>query len=721
MTFPPGKWSVLLVGDQWPDEQDMATLLHGKANRATVRSHATLISDLLRSAQIGPLGQQEGHTADDLRDTFRAGEGSARAIAEKNGVKESAYSAAYESMVNLRNDLAALADEGNKKIEAVENSRLTSEQKFTQIVSLMNYFRTIANGTAAKYGSNVLDEMQHILNAEGSSQSARQFAETHGGVNIGQLFHQPSNQQELEDRIRATLGKPEPQVLQNGQLPPTSLRPEASIAPGPQLANGEKAFQAARLPTVSSAVPGECLLPRAAPTARQALQVGKLPPSSAGWGAVSPDLSVSRSPMTSSAVSEAFGTSTGMSAGLPVHSAPPLFGSLPTEAIHAPAPVTFSPNEFAQNFNNGLESNAQIAPLMQAASSTPGASAEPHTSTPPDLPTPRLHTHALEVPAPHTPPSEAPPQMVAAPIAPPNPITPPVTPASPLPSYGSDIRPPVATTISSPPPSPSPPPAAPTSAPVHPSSGQSNANQPSVVRHGPPPTKSAPPPNVATEAAVATATGAAAGAASAKMVARQRLERLVASVARQQPRLAWAAGERADNTTVLATDLSSGWIPPGIALPATVTLLPPQRRRGNLEAMLGEVIDVAKYTPVHHVPEDNEPPPTSTRPRQAPEIDELGWELSNATQWRDGLPRLAHTLAKATSAGTGVLDSEIDLLHEHITTVSTKILDGYPDRVDPQDVGNLQLLAAIDALVAGDRTVANYHLAWFLACSNNLD
>lgn len=137
--------------------------------------------------------------------------------------------------------------------------------------------------------------------------------------------------------------------------------------------------------------------------------------------------------------------------------------------------------------------------------------------------------------------------------------------------------------------------------------------------------------------------------------------------------------------------------------------------------MLGEVNDVAKYTPVHHVPEDNEPPPTSTRPRQAPEIDELGWELSNATQWRDGLPRLAHTLAKATSAGTGVLDSEIDLLHEHITTVSTKILDGYPDRVDPQDVGNLQLLAAIDALVAGDRTVANYHLAWFLACSNNLD
>ncbi|WP_264000367.1 DUF5631 domain-containing protein [Mycobacterium intermedium] len=308
--------------------------------------------------------------------------------------------------------------------------------------------------------------------------------------------------------------------------------------------------------------------------------------------------------------------------------------------------------------------------------------------------------------------------MVAAPIAPANPVAPTVTPAAPLPSYGSDIRPPVTTTIAPAPPSPSTTPATPTSAPVQPSSGQSSANQPSVVRHGPPPTKPGPPPNVATEAAVATATGAAAGAASAKIAARQRLERLVASVARQQPRLAWAAGDRADNTTVLATDLASGWIPPGIALPAAVTLLQPQRRRGNLEAMLGEVDDVANYAPIHHVPDDVEPPPTSTRPRQTPEIDELGWELSKATQWRDGLPRLAHTLAKATIAGTGVLDSEIELLHEHITTVSTKVLDAYPDRVDPDDVGNWQLLAAIDALTAGDKTAANYHLAWFLACSN---
>jgi hypothetical protein len=193
---------------------------------------------------------------------------------------------------------------------------------------------------------------------------------------------------------------------------------------------------------------------------------------------------------------------------------------------------------------------------------------------------------------------------------------------------------------------------------------------------------------------------------------------LVAAVARQQPRLAWAAGDRPDNSTVLATDLASGWIPPGIEIPSAVTLLPPARRRGDLETLLGEVTVAAAYTPIHHVPEDVEPVPTSPRPRQVPDIDELGWQLGQATQWRDGLPRLAHTLAKAASAGTGVLDSEVELLHEHLTAISARVLDSYPDQVDSHDVGNWQLLAAIDALVAGDKSAATYHLAWFQACSS---
>jgi hypothetical protein len=196
------------------------------------------------------------------------------------------------------------------------------------------------------------------------------------------------------------------------------------------------------------------------------------------------------------------------------------------------------------------------------------------------------------------------------------------------------------------------------------------------------------------------------------------LQRLVDFVARQEPGLAWAAGDRADGTTVLVTDLASGWIPPGIDLPAVVTLLEPAHRRGDLESLLGEVTATASYTPIHYVPdEDDEPVPTSPRPRRAPKVEELGWELNQATHYRDGLPRLAHTLAIAAFRGTGVLEKEFDLLQGELAKVREKVLESYPGSVDATLLGNWQLLAAIDALIEGDKTGANYHLAWFQALS----
>lgn len=215
---------------------------------------------------------------------------------------------------------------------------------------------------------------------------------------------------------------------------------------------------------------------------------------------------------------------------------------------------------------------------------------------------------------------------------------------------------------------------------------------------------------------MASAGGAIAGAASAETTARARLQRLVDFVARQEPALAWAAGDRPDGTTVLVTDLASGWIPPRIDLPAAVTLLEPARRHGDLEALLGEVTVVASYSPIHHVPEeDDESVPISPRPRRAPAIDELGWELNRATHWRDGLPQLAHTLAKAAFRGTGVLEQEVDLLREQLAKFREKVLESYPESIDAVLLGNWQLLAAIDALVEGDKTTANYHLSWFQA------
>ncbi len=170
---------------------------------------------------------------------------------------------------------------------------------------------------------------------------------------------------------------------------------------------------------------------------------------------------------------------------------------------------------------------------------------------------------------------------------------------------------------------------------------------------------------------------------------------------------------------MLVTDLASGWIPPAINLPLGVKLLEPAQRRSDLEALLGEVTAAASYTPIHYLPteEVKDPVPTSPRARQGPVVDELGWELGQATKFRDGLPRLAHTLARAASAGTGILDNEIDVLRQALDTVRNQVLDSYPDNVEAATVGNWQLLAAIDALSSNDRTGANYHFAWFKALS----
>ncbi|WP_370499302.1 DUF5631 domain-containing protein [Mycobacterium sp. pR1184] len=194
----------------------------------------------------------------------------------------------------------------------------------------------------------------------------------------------------------------------------------------------------------------------------------------------------------------------------------------------------------------------------------------------------------------------------------------------------------------------------------------------------------------------------------------ERLHRLLSYVVRQEPGLNWAVGDLADGTTLLVTDLAHGWIPPGIALPVGVRLLAPGRRRGKASALLGEATRTATYTPGDRVGRATDFPPTesSVQARELPPVEDLGWELGRVTHWRDGLPRLVHTLAKAATSGTGVVEEEADLLRVHLETARYQLLSQYPDVV-PALLLNCLLLAATESSVAGDTTSANYHLAWF--------
>jgi hypothetical protein len=194
----------------------------------------------------------------------------------------------------------------------------------------------------------------------------------------------------------------------------------------------------------------------------------------------------------------------------------------------------------------------------------------------------------------------------------------------------------------------------------------------------------------------------------------ERLRRLLAFVVHQEPRLNWAIGDRADGTTVLVSDLAHGWIPPGIGLPEGVRLLEPERRTGKVAALLGETTRSLTYAPGDSLGwlDDTAETKPSVQPRELPTVDDLGWELSQATHWRDGLPRMVHTLARAGAAGTGVAEEEIDLLRVHLDTARYQLLIQYPD-VEPALLLNCLLLAATEGVVTGDAVSANYHLAWF--------
>ncbi|OSC26137.1 Tat (twin-arginine translocation) pathway signal sequence containing protein [Mycobacterium vulneris] len=303
----------------------------------------------------------------------------------------------------------------------------------------------------------------------------------------------------------------------------------------------------------------------------------------------------------------------------------------------------------------------------------------------------------------------------------------PSIPSGSLPAYGSDLRPPVVA-----------PPSVP-SAPAGPVSGAPVASSPASSPSAGGPLVSpvertgsaaaagqagAGSSTIAGASAASAAAGATAGTVSARTAEQQRLQRLVDAVARQEPRLSWAAGLRDDGTTtLLVTDLAGGWIPPHVRLPAHVTLLEPATRRhdANVVDLLGAITVAAAHHANTYVgePGPDEPALSGDRPARsaAPEVDELGPTLVDAVRRRDGLPRIAQAVAAPAVRKTGVLESESELLRECVAEIQHSVLTAYPNH-DTEAVGDWMLLAAIEALIDGHGYLANYHLAWFDAISH---
>jgi hypothetical protein len=223
--------------------------------------------------------------------------------------------------------------------------------------------------------------------------------------------------------------------------------------------------------------------------------------------------------------------------------------------------------------------------------------------------------------------------------------------------------------------------------------------------------------------ALSATTGAVMGDVSSRAAEQQRLQHIVDAVARQAPGLAWAVGRREDGTTLLVSGIGCGWIPPSVKIPVGVNrLLEPALRRSDVGVLdlLGVVTAAAVHKPNGFIakPGPDDPALTGDRvARTGPEVDELGPTLVEAVRRRDGLPRIAQTLAQAATRETGVTENEVDVLQEEQRSAYQKVLE------DPHDlsrVADWMLLAAIDALVEGHESLAHYHVAWFQAVSAKL-
>lgn len=637
-----------------------------------------------------------GHTADDLVSRFQQGERHHLDLAEKYKVKADAFEKAADAIDNLREGLRGIADSYNQQIANVENSKEPIAVKAAEIEKLIaeaNGFSAHKSGAAV---ASLTDATQKILTVEGVGMSAQDF-----------LNNQGPSTQPSPDAVTAGHGTPgaggagtQSGVGQTGGAgAPGGSGAGGGVhaashtggrgVPGGSGAGGDSyggiSAGAGGSPTISPPAGGVHI--PGVPGVGSPLPGGGLSPAAA-LGGVSPNQLGN---------SFAQGMMTGQPAAAGAHSLSEGLMNATGSAAGPPAQAPVMPAVSAAPITGGIES-AAVDHGSQAAANAGASTSVASTGG------------AIPVAAP---------MVSGGPVpAPANPGVGALSAGGPLPAYGSDLRPPIVAAPS-------------VSAPTSPVSGAPVAPSPSTSPSGGNPLmstvqRSAPtqagtsPAAPAGTAALSATTGAVAGDVSSRAAEQQRLQRIVDAVARQAPELSWAVGLRDDGTTLLVCGIGCGWIPPNVRIPVGVNrLLEPSLRRPDASAvdLLGAVTAAAVHKPHGFIAEPRPDDPSLTADRVArtgPEVEELGPTLVEAVRRRDGLPRIAQTLALAATRGTGATDNETDLLQAEQRSSYQKVLD------NPHDlsrVADWMLLAAIDGLIEGHEWLAQYHVAWFKAIS----
>ncbi len=135
--YPPGQFTILMIGPYWPSGMSVTSTVNAARNRGTVQSFFDDYTSQLVTTRTGPLAPMEGVTADSIRDLFKNGESQASAVAAKNGVKQKAFSDAADALNGLRSALTQIAAEGNAKIDEIQQSKKNPLQKLGEIVDVI--------------------------------------------------------------------------------------------------------------------------------------------------------------------------------------------------------------------------------------------------------------------------------------------------------------------------------------------------------------------------------------------------------------------------------------------------------------------------------------------------------------------------------------------------------------------------------------------------------